>query len=256
MAGPIKTHFPRSGGQQWVDSFYRFLEPVGNVIYVSSTASTSSATGPGYSPETAFTSVALALASGSVVASNGDTVVVMPGHVETIIGAAGVALSKIGVAIIGMGVGRQRPIFNYTTAAAASLDVTAAKCSITNCVFTMIGVDAVTAGINVSGADFVFADNEVEFADGTNQATLALLTAATASRMQILRNYFHGSANAGTAACIRHVAGDGVRIDGDRVYVGDELVGVGVRQTHESVSADMEVARQRLRRTAGRARGP
>jgi uncharacterized membrane-anchored protein len=40
--------------------------------------------------------------------------------------------------------------------------------------------------------------------------------------------------------------GDGVRVDGDRVYVGDELVGVGVRQTHESVAADMEVARQRL----------
>jgi uncharacterized membrane-anchored protein len=40
--------------------------------------------------------------------------------------------------------------------------------------------------------------------------------------------------------------GDAVRIDRDRVYVGDELVGVGVRQTHESVTADMEVARQRL----------
>lgn len=40
--------------------------------------------------------------------------------------------------------------------------------------------------------------------------------------------------------------GAGVRIDGDRVYVGEELVGVGVRQTHEFVTADMEVARQRL----------
>ena len=40
--------------------------------------------------------------------------------------------------------------------------------------------------------------------------------------------------------------GDGVRVEGDRVYVGDELAGVGVRQTHESVTADMEVARHRL----------
>lgn len=40
--------------------------------------------------------------------------------------------------------------------------------------------------------------------------------------------------------------GDGVRLDGDRVYVGGGLVGVGVRQTRESVMADMEVARQRL----------
>jgi uncharacterized membrane-anchored protein len=40
--------------------------------------------------------------------------------------------------------------------------------------------------------------------------------------------------------------GDGVRIEGDRVYVGDDLVGVGLRQTHASVTADMEVARLRL----------
>jgi uncharacterized membrane-anchored protein len=40
--------------------------------------------------------------------------------------------------------------------------------------------------------------------------------------------------------------GDPVRLEGDRVYVGDRLVGVGVRQTPESVGADMEVARQRL----------
>jgi uncharacterized membrane-anchored protein len=40
--------------------------------------------------------------------------------------------------------------------------------------------------------------------------------------------------------------GDGVRVDGDRVYVDGRLVGVGVRQTRESVTADMEVARQRL----------
>jgi uncharacterized membrane-anchored protein len=40
--------------------------------------------------------------------------------------------------------------------------------------------------------------------------------------------------------------GDAVRLEDDRVYVGDRLVGVGVRQTSESVTAAMEVARQRL----------
>jgi uncharacterized membrane-anchored protein len=40
--------------------------------------------------------------------------------------------------------------------------------------------------------------------------------------------------------------GDPVRVEHDRVYVGDRLVGVGVRQTEESVRAAMEVARQRL----------
>ncbi len=40
--------------------------------------------------------------------------------------------------------------------------------------------------------------------------------------------------------------GDVVRIDGDRVYRGEELVAVGIRQSMSSVTAAMEVARQRL----------
>jgi uncharacterized membrane-anchored protein len=40
--------------------------------------------------------------------------------------------------------------------------------------------------------------------------------------------------------------GDSIRIEGDRVYVGDQLAAVGVVQTHESVTAAMESARQKL----------
>jgi uncharacterized membrane-anchored protein len=40
--------------------------------------------------------------------------------------------------------------------------------------------------------------------------------------------------------------GDEARIEGDRVYVGEDLVGVGIRQTPESVTAAMDVARHRL----------
>jgi uncharacterized membrane-anchored protein len=40
--------------------------------------------------------------------------------------------------------------------------------------------------------------------------------------------------------------GDVVRVDGDRVYRGQELLAVGIRQSMSSVTAAMEVARQRL----------
>ena len=40
--------------------------------------------------------------------------------------------------------------------------------------------------------------------------------------------------------------GEEVRVEDDRVYVGDRVVGVGVRQTRESVLADMQIARERL----------
>jgi uncharacterized membrane-anchored protein len=40
--------------------------------------------------------------------------------------------------------------------------------------------------------------------------------------------------------------GSPVRLEDDRVYAGDELVGVGIRQTRDSVSAAMEAAKDRL----------
>ena len=40
--------------------------------------------------------------------------------------------------------------------------------------------------------------------------------------------------------------GDPVRLEGDRVYVGEMLVGVGVRQSIASITVAMEAARQRL----------
>jgi uncharacterized membrane-anchored protein len=40
--------------------------------------------------------------------------------------------------------------------------------------------------------------------------------------------------------------GDPVRVEGDRVYVGEQLAGVGLRQSPESVLAEMDLARHRL----------
>ncbi len=40
--------------------------------------------------------------------------------------------------------------------------------------------------------------------------------------------------------------GDAVRLDGDRVFVGEMLVGVGIRQTRESVVGAMEAAQETL----------
>ncbi len=40
--------------------------------------------------------------------------------------------------------------------------------------------------------------------------------------------------------------GDRVRVDGDRIYVGERLVGVGVRQTERSVAQAMQAARASL----------
>lgn len=207
MAGPGKTHFPNTGGQNWTDSFYRYLQPVGDVRYVSSGASTSSATGPGFSPETAFTT--LQAAHDACTASNGDVIVVMPHHAETLTAAAAIAISKAGLQIIGMGNGRARPTFTFTTATAASFDITAANTLIKNLVF-VCGIDAQTAMSNVTAADVAFEDCEFETNTATVGAAIGILTAATATRLRVENCHFHGTAtNSGTTttAQIDHEVG-------------------------------------------------
>src|SRR6185312_1241877 len=117
-----KTHFPRAGGNAWVQSFYGpHLVPdvglTGNVWYVSSATGTDSA-GFGYSPEAPLATIAYAVGT-AAVADNNDLVLVLPGHTETLVAAHTVLMNKAGVTVRGLGVGRQRPTVNYTTAAAA-----------------------------------------------------------------------------------------------------------------------------------------
>lgn len=212
MALPNKTHFQRVGGQQWVDSFYRFNLPVGDVRYVHASGT---ATGPGFSPETAYST--LQAAHDASTASNGDHIVIMPGHTETIVGAAGTAVSKAGLNIIGLGTGRNRPVFTFTTAAAASFDITAANTLIQNIVLVN-GINAQTAMVNVTAADVVFDGCEFAIDNGTTISTLlGILTAATATRLVVRNSRFLGTAAATTAvtACIQHESGTDALIEGN-----------------------------------------
>jgi len=71
-------------------------------------------------------------AIGRCTASNGDIILVKPGHAETITGAAGIACDVAGVAIIGLGRGTLRPTITFSTAATATLTITAAAVTLHN----------------------------------------------------------------------------------------------------------------------------
>lgn len=241
----IKTHPPQQAGSgnAWVNPLYEYLQPVGNIFYVCSTVSgASNASGYGRSPESPFATLDYAI--GLCNADSNDVIIVMATHVETITGAAGVAVDVAGITIIGMGEGRQRPRINYTTAAAASFDITAARCVIKNLYFTPIGVDAVTAAINISGADVVIDGIEMELADATNQAVLGILTAATATRLIVKNSYFHGSGDAGTAAAIRHASGNDVQII-DNVFFGNYTTTLGAIDNSAAVTG-LQIHRNKI----------
>lgn len=142
-----------------------------------------------------FNTITAALAA--CTANAGDVIIVTEGYTETIT-AAGTNVNVAGVRIVGMGDGANRPTITFTTAITANFLVTAANITIQNLVFTC-NFDAITALVTVSTADVSFLDCEFNTNNGTMGAVVGLLTAATASRLKVLRCRFLGPAtNTGT----------------------------------------------------------
>lgn len=68
-------------------------------------------------------------------AGRGDVIMVKPGHAESVSAAAGLVLSKAGIAIIGLGMGSLRPTITLDTANTATITVTASNVSVKNILF-------------------------------------------------------------------------------------------------------------------------
>lgn len=88
-----------------------------------------------------FSSIEEAINAG--LASRGDTIMVAPGHVETLSDATTLNLDKAGIFIIGLGSGDNRPVITLDTAVTATIPVTAANIEIHNVIFTANFADIV-----------------------------------------------------------------------------------------------------------------
>ena len=201
-----KTNFSNGGDRDRsiFGKFYMFDGTVGNVFYVFAGAVGS---GDGFSPGNACVTINAAIAL--CTANNGDIIVVLPGHTETVVAAAGVLVNVAGVKIVGMGVGRSRPTITFTTSTAASFDITSANTTIENLVL-VCGIDAQLAMVNITAADVAFDKCELETNSGTVGTVAGILTAATATRLRVENCFFRGPAtNTGTTttAQIKHEAG-------------------------------------------------
>jgi len=239
-----KTHFTLTGLSAFGANLtqYAYPEALGNVFFVSHSAGTDSS-GRGRTPDNPVATIGYALSL--CTADNHDFIVVLPGHVETIGSAGALALSVAGVTVIGAGEGRQRGKINWSTATAASLTVTAARCRLANLILTMTGFDAVASGIVVSAADFVMDGCEVELATASAQAVLGVLTTAAADRMRISDCHFHGSSDAGTTAAVRLVGGDSIVIE-DCTFFGAYGSGNGAIENITTACTNLNILRNRI----------
>lgn len=187
----------------------------------------------GKSPQRPFSTIDYAV--GRCSADRGDAIYVLPGHVETVTAAAGLALDVAGITLVGVGSGSKRPQINFTTATTADMNVDAANITMRNFLFTG-GIDALVAPIDVNAADFKLLDSE--WRDVTGEAVNVILTDANAARMMI-RNWRHdGAVGVGTNAGIAIVGGDGIVIDGLRMDGNFAVGGIDIRTT---ATTDLEV---------------
>ncbi len=121
----------------------------GDRFFVDSATGTDVA-GAGDSPDNAYATLDFAV--GQAVANNGDRILLVEGHTETLIADSGVDIDVAGLTIIGLGKGADRPTFTFTTDVAADFKLAAAGTHVENLVF-IAGIDALTGPVEISAAD-------------------------------------------------------------------------------------------------------
>jgi len=215
---------------------------VGNVFFVDSGGGGADATGAGTFEQPFLT---MDFAVGRCEANNGDVIFVKPGHTETIVAAGRLALDVAGITFVGLGQGRSRPLINFTTVTTADMDVDAANITLANFRISLVGVDALAAPIDVNAADFSLLGCEIECANATNQATLAVLTDANANRFWMEGCNVHGTNNAGMTAAVRLVGGAGHHIIGND-FIGAYTDGVGAIENLTTACTETFVGYNRI----------
>ncbi len=113
-------------------------------------------------------------AVGRCMANHGDVIMVKPGHAETISTATALALDVAGIAIVGLGVGSNRPTFTLDTIIGATIAVSAANISIQNCIFTANFAD-ITSLFTVGAAKYFTLENCYFKATATNMNFLGII---------------------------------------------------------------------------------
>ena len=181
----------------------------------------------GKTPERPFKTLDYAI--GRCTASNGDIIMISPGHAESIIAATTVVWDVAGLQIIGLGKGDLRPTFTFTTAAAAAIPVTGADGYIENCRFLC----------NIASQNHMFDvaadDLEVAFCDFREGSAVGLsfITADTAdgdSDNLYIHNstFFQPTAGVGDAAIAIGKDMANIRIEDNVIYGDFDLACVDV----------------------------
>lgn len=192
----------------------------GAVFYVGSVAVPGGVVGVnsaelGQRPQQPYATIDYAV--GQCTASRGDTIYVLPGHNESITSATSLVVDVAGVAIIGLGIGVNRPTLDFdNTAGSIELD---AACRFSN-IILRASVSAVVVGVNVDADDIVIDNIETTWeATGDDFVTMIDIDAVDRCTVRNCKLYTE-PATAGCAEAIRIDDAHNTRI------IENEIIGV------------------------------
>uniref|UniRef100_A0A6M3XL26 Uncharacterized protein n=1 Tax=viral metagenome TaxID=1070528 RepID=A0A6M3XL26_9ZZZZ len=189
----------------------------GNVFFVDSNGGGADSAGYGSEPDKAL--LTLDYAVGLCTANQGDVILLLPGHVETVVAAGGIALDVAGITVIGLGTGANRPTVTFTTAAAATVTVDAANIKVQGILF-VCGIDEQVIMVDVNADDFTI--EGCEFRGSSTAQPLAMIdnnggAAAAADRMtvRVCKFVSYTAATAANEAIELGEANDEILIEGN-----------------------------------------
>ena len=151
------TNFPNGITSQGVPVVGGAFLTTGNVYFVHSGTGLDGNAGLHGANALATVDKALSLCT----SNKNSTILLMPGHTESITDATGFVVDKIGVSIIGLGNGTDRPIFTFDNTA-ASVEIDAANVHLENILF-QADVSAVVVGMNIDANGFSMNNCEFNF---------------------------------------------------------------------------------------------
>lgn len=189
------TNFPNGISSMGMPVVGGGMLTTGSIFFVHHTGSNSNSGTDSSHPRATIDS-----AVGLCTANKGDVIFVMPGHNEAITSATSLVVDVVGISIIGLGEGRNRPILDFdNTAGSIELDV---ACRFSNIILNA-SVSAIVVGINVD-ADDVTIDHCETIWESTGDDFKIIVDVDAFDRCTIVDNKFFGElAVAGGVSSIR-----------------------------------------------------
>lgn len=184
----------------------------GNRWFVGSTVTgATNAAGYGQNPDAPLATLAGALSGDYPTANQGDIIILMENHAESITAAGGITADIAGVTVEGKGVGSDRPTITWASSDnSATFLITAADFKMSN-VVGVCGDDGLTTAFTISAAG---CELDIEWQDGSAavEASTVITSTADADNLDIKLRYLGFTAGNACVSPIILTGGENIRV--------------------------------------------